>query len=91
MGLSLNGLGLDTQKIEMISQPVSDGTVQLSPGGPIVLMRHRQTVGGYPRVVNVIEPDISKLAQFVPGSTIRFRLIENDEAFGIINDLKQMI
>ncbi|MED7787933.1 hydrolase [Francisella sp. 19X1-34] len=91
MGLLLDGPSSDTQKIEMISQPVSDGTVQLSPGGPIVLMRHRQTVGGYPRVANVIEPDISKLAQFAPGSTIRFRLIELDEAFNIVNDLKKMI
>lgn len=91
MGLSLNGTNLDTQKIEMISQPVSDGTVQLSPGGPIVLMRHRQTVGGYPRVVNVIEPDISKLAQFAPGTKFRFKLVEPNEAFDIMNDLKKMI
>ena len=91
MGLSLNGASLDTQEIEMISQPVSDGTVQLSPGGPIVLMRHRQTVGGYPRVVNVIEPDISKLAQFAPGAKFRFRLIELDKAFSIINSLKKLI
>ncbi|ASG67118.1 hydrolase [Francisella halioticida] len=91
MGLSLNGPSLDTEKIEMISQPVSDGTVQLSPGGPIVLMRYRQTVGGYPRVVNVIEPDISKLAQFAPGSKLRFKLIDLDEAFNIMKDLNEII
>lgn len=65
--------------------------MQLSPGGPIVLMRHRQTVGGYPRVVNVIEPDISKLAQFAPGTKFRFKLIEPNEAFDIMNELNKMI
>lgn len=44
MGLSLEGVALDAQKIEMISQPVTDGTIKLAPIGPIVLLRHRQTV-----------------------------------------------
>lgn len=76
MGLVLDGDNLARQELEMISQPVVDGTVQLSPNGPIVLMRHRQTVGGYPRIVNVIEPDISKLAQFAIGESFRFKLID---------------
>lgn len=75
MGLVLEGDKLDRDELEMISQPVTDGTVQLSPNGPIVLMRHRQTVGGYPRIVNVIESNISKLAQFAIGETFSFKLI----------------
>ena len=74
MGLVLNGVGLARKELEMISQPVTDGTVQLSPDGPIVLMRHRQTVGGYPRIANVVESDISKLAQFAVGEIFRFKL-----------------
>ena len=75
MGLVLDGDKLESQKLEMISQPVTDGTVQLSPNGPIVLMRHRQTVGGYPRIANVLESDISKLAQFGISESFRFKLI----------------
>ena len=60
MSLSLeDGVALDTQKIEMISKHVTDGTIQLAPSGPIVLLRHRQTVGGYPRIANVIEAYIN--------------------------------
>ncbi|AJI53179.1 hydrolase [Francisella philomiragia] len=81
MGLPLDGVSLDTQKIEMISQPVTDGTVQLAPSGPIVLLRHRQTVGGYPRIANVIEADINKLSQYIPGSKIRFKLVSLEEAY----------
>ena len=76
MGLVLDGIKLAKHELEMISQPVTDGIVQLSPNGPIVLMRHRQTVGGYPRIANVIESDISKLAQFAIGETFSFKLIE---------------
>ena len=75
MGLVLEGDKLDRDELEMISQPVTDGTVQLSPNGPIVLMRHRQTVGGYPRIVNVIESDINKIAQFAIGESFSFKLI----------------
>ncbi|APD49697.1 hydrolase [Francisella hispaniensis] len=80
MGLSLDGVALDTQKIEMISQPVTDGTIQLAPSGPIVLLRHRQTVGGYPRIANVIEADINKLSQFPPNTKVKFKLVSLDEA-----------
>lgn len=80
MGISLDGSNLDTHKVEMISQPVADGTIQLAPSGPIVLMRHRQTVGGYPRIANVLEADISKLAQLIPGSRVRFREVDLQEA-----------
>jgi allophanate hydrolase subunit 2 len=80
MGLSLSGEPLAMSSKQMISQPVVDGTIQLSPSGPIVLMRHRQTVGGYPRIATVIEQDIDKLAQIPLGTHIKFQLIDLAEA-----------
>ncbi|APC90794.1 MULTISPECIES: hydrolase [Francisella] len=91
MGLSLDGVALATQKIEMISQPVTDGTIQLAPSGPIVLMRHRQTVGGYPRIANVIAADINKLSQFAPNAKIKFKLVSLDEAVRENTRVKQLI
>lgn len=63
MGLSLEGVALDAQKIEIISELVTDGTIKLAPIGPIVLLRHRQTVRRLiPRIENVIAADdINKL------------------------------
>jgi UPF0271 protein len=74
MGLQLKAVGhpLRVRSENMISAPVTDGTVQLTPGGPIVLMRQRQTVGGYPRVAQVIEADLDRLAQIRPDQVIRF-------------------
>ncbi|MDE4998803.1 hydrolase, partial [Francisella tularensis subsp. holarctica] len=80
---------LDTQKIEMISQPVTDGTIQLAPSGPLVLLRHRQTVGGYPCIAYVIEADISKLSQYTPGYKIRFNLVSLEEAISENTRLRQ--
>lgn len=64
----------------MISGPVSDGTVQLTPEGPIVLLKHRQTIGGYPRIFNVISVDVDLLAQYYPGQILRFRAVSHEEA-----------
>lgn len=64
----------------MISGAVADGTVQLTPNGPIILLRHRQTVGGYPRIFNVISADIDTLGQFQPGQIIHFRQVDTSEA-----------
>lgn len=77
MGMRLEGsVNLNAMQRNMISDAVADGTVQLSPSGPLVLLRHRQTVGGYPRIFNVISADVDLLAQFPPGRPVRFRVVD---------------
>lgn len=65
---------------ELVSSAVADGTVQLTPSGPFVLLRHRQTLGGYPRILNVISADVDLLAQLAPGQSVHFKLVGEDEA-----------
>jgi KipI family sensor histidine kinase inhibitor len=66
---------------EMVSQPVVFGSVQVPPDGqPIVLMSERQTIGGYPQIGHVISADIPKLARAWPGTQVRFREVDLDEA-----------
>ncbi|MCG8339350.1 MAG: hydrolase [Proteobacteria bacterium] len=67
----------------MISEAVADGTIQLTPKGPIVLLKHRQTVGGYPRVFNVISADIDLLGQYAPNQILRFTKITLEQALTI--------
>ena len=65
----------------MISQPVTAGTVQVPPDGdPIVLMADRQSLGGYPRMANVIWTDLSVLAELGPGETFQFQEVSLHEA-----------
>ena len=75
----MSGLRLE-QKVkaksyDIITSAVTDGTVQLTKDGPIVLLRQRQSTGGYPRTLNVIESDMDRLAQYPYGAYIRFKLI----------------
>jgi allophanate hydrolase subunit 2 len=64
----------------MVSGAIADGTVQLTPEGPIVLLRHRQTMGGYPRIFNVISADVDLAAQFAPNQQITFVQVTMEEA-----------
>lgn len=87
MGYRLEGPPLGfAQQIEMISEPVVFGTVQLPPGGnPIVLMADRQTTGGYPRVLEVATVDLPLLAQAAPGMRVRFVRTTLEEAQDSLN------
>ena len=81
MGIRLEGgAELPVEEGSLISDAVADGTVQLTPKGPIILLKHRQTVGGYPRIYNVISADVDLLAQFAPGQRLRFRKVPVVEA-----------
>ncbi|HEY4066566.1 MAG TPA: biotin-dependent carboxyltransferase family protein [Burkholderiaceae bacterium] len=62
---------------DMLSEAVAFGTVQVPPEGqPIVLMADRQSTGGYPRIAQVATVDLPRLAQTMPGETVRFDCIE---------------
>lgn len=71
------------KRMNMISEPVNDGTVQLTPKGPVILLRMRQTIGGYPRIFNVIGADIDRLGQYAPNQVIRFRKVSFEESLVI--------
>jgi len=74
VGYRLQGTDLLLREpLELISEGVVAGTVQLPPGGnPIVLMAEAPTCGGYPRIAQVISLDLPRLAQCRPGDTLRF-------------------
>lgn len=73
MGLRLQGPAIDLALPELISSGVATGTIQLPPDGhPIVLLADRQTIGGYPRLGEVIAADLPRLAQLRPGDALRF-------------------
>ena len=67
--------------LELISEGVTPGTVQLPPDGePIVLMREAPTTGGYPRIGHVASVDLPRLAQRRPGQFVRFVEISAEQA-----------
>lgn len=73
MGYRLLGEPLDLGVSTMLSQGVCCGAIQVPPDGqPIVLMRDRQTMGGYPLVGCVAQLDLPLLAQSAPDTPVRF-------------------
>ena len=59
----------------IITGPVVAGTVQLTPSGKlIILMRDCQTTGGYPRILQLSESGINRLAQKVQGDLVEFKI-----------------
>jgi antagonist of KipI len=81
MGLRLEGHALTFPGRELLSEPVCPGSVQVTRDGQcIVLGRDGQTIGGYPKIAQVISADLDKLAQLRPGTTIHFELVQHDVA-----------
>lgn len=80
MGMRLNGNDIAQKTTSMVSGPVADGTIQLTPTGPIILLKNRQTVGGYPRILNVISADVDLLAQYQQGDRFKFKVVTISEA-----------
>lgn len=85
MGYRLSGPELRRHETrDMLSETVTFGTIQVPPDGqPIILMADRGTSGGYPRIANVISVDFPRLAQTMPGCTVRFERISLDEAHAL--------
>jgi antagonist of KipI len=82
MGYQIRGAEMElNEDLELLSSGVGPGTIQLLPGGKlIVLMADHQTTGGYPRIAHAISADLPKLAQLRPGGQIRFRLTSLQDA-----------
>jgi 5-oxoprolinase (ATP-hydrolysing) subunit C len=81
MGLRLNGPALAAPNREMTSEPVCPGAIQVTRDGQcIILGVDGQTIGGYPKIAQVIQADLDLLGQLAPGQSIRFRKVSLDEA-----------
>ena len=93
MGYRLKGTALETvEACEIISSAVTQGTVQLTSSGEmIVLMADAQTVGGYPRIAQICTVDLPVLAQKKPGDEIQFQFISLQEAEELyLKDIEQL-
>jgi antagonist of KipI len=81
MGLRLDCTPLTVPNRELVSEPVCPGAVQVTRDGRcIVLGVDGQTIGGYPKIAQVISADLDKVGQFRPGDRIRFIQVTLEEA-----------
>ncbi|MGB5445608.1 MAG: biotin-dependent carboxyltransferase family protein [Psychromonas sp.] len=77
MGYRLAGPAICSEWPGFISEGIALGAIQIPNNGqPIILMKDRQTIGGYPKIGCVCHKDLSLLAQSPSGTKIRFVLKE---------------
>ena len=77
------GMRLEGEKLENIvdknikSEGITKGSIQVpGDGKPIILLSDHPTIGGYPKIANVISADYGKLVQKIPGTIIKFKLVD---------------
>ncbi|QKF81589.1 biotin-dependent carboxyltransferase family protein [Halarcobacter ebronensis] len=76
MACKLSGESIKSELNGIISEGIAFGAIQIPKDGqPIILLKERQTIGGYPKIGSVLSIDCFKLAQMRPGQKIRFEEI----------------
>ena len=93
MGYQLTGPILGHDKgFNIVSDGIVTGHIQVPGSGqPIVLMRDRQTTGGYPKIATIISADLDRFAQLQPGATLRFRAVDRGEAVAAARRLRDWL
>lgn len=93
MGFQLTGPQVEHAKgFNIVSDGIVDGHIQVPGSGlPIVLMRDRQTAGGYPKIATIISTDLARFAQLRPGSAVRFRAVSREEAVAAARQFKDWV
>jgi len=82
MGMRLNGPVLkNIVNTNIRSEGITKGAIQIPEDGqPIILLSDHPTIGGYPKIANVITADYDLLVQKTPETNIAFKCIDLEEA-----------
>lgn len=93
IGLRLEGPPVRlSQPRDLVSFGVFPGVIQLPPDGlPILLMADAQPTGGYPVVAVVIQADLHRAAQALPGDELRFVWTTIAEATQAWRELQRLL
>jgi len=78
MGMRLEGTTIkNTISTNIRSEGITKGAIQVpADGQPIVLLTDYPTIGGYPKIANVISADYHLLVQKAPGEKFFFQNVE---------------
>jgi antagonist of KipI len=93
MGVRLDGPQLRREdNLELISEAVAPGTIQVPPSGkPILLLGDCQTIGGYPKIAHVITVDLGIAAQLRAGDHVRFSEVSLPDAHRLLLGREQQL
>ncbi|MGR0279224.1 5-oxoprolinase subunit C family protein [Marinomonas dokdonensis] len=81
MGYRMEGVAIHSEQKGIISEGIAYGAIQIPKDGqPIILLRDRQTIGGYPKMGCITSAGGSILSQQKPGECVQFTPITIDQA-----------
>ena len=85
MGIRLKGHNIENIKHTNIkSEGLVRGVIQVpADGNPIIMLSDHGTIGGYPKIANVISADLDLVGQLTPGTNINFKEVSLEEAENI--------
>ena len=85
MGIRLKGSKIENIKDTNIkSEGLIRGVVQVpTDGNPIIMLSDHGTIGGYPKIANVISADLDLVGQLTPGTNMKFKEVSLEEAENI--------
>ncbi len=87
MACKLDGESITSSLSGIISEGIAFGSIQIPKDGkPIILLKERQTIGGYPKIGTVLNIDCFKLAQMKIGSIVKFEEIDIKSAQNKLRD-----
>ena len=88
MGMRLEGKFLkNVVNTNIRSEGITKGAIQIpADGQPIILLTDYPTIGGYPKIANVISADYDLLVQKTPGTNISFKCIDLAKAEQLYKD-----
>ena len=87
MGFRLSGPVLSSTLAGIMSEGIAYGAIQIpADGQPIILLKDRQTLGGYPKLGTLLPVDAFRLSQARPGSEVRFTSISLESAQDVMRE-----
>ncbi len=91
MGARLQGPSIAHRSgADIVSDSIPLGAVQVAADGqPMILLADRQTAGGYTKIAVVVQEDVFRLGQAIPGQIVRFRPISLFEACAVLKTYQQ--
>jgi antagonist of KipI len=93
MGMRLEGKVLkNIINTNIRSEGITKGSIQIpADGQPIILLTDCPTIGGYPKIANIISADYDLLVQKTPGTNIFFKCIDLGEAEQLYKERQENI
>ena len=85
MGIRLKGPKIENNVSTNIkSEGLVRGVIQVpADGNPIIMLSDHGTIGGYPKIANVISADLDVVGQLTPGTKVDFKEVSLEEAQNI--------